>query len=476
MGQEITKSHFKPADFEQFQQQLSSETMLLKQLIRQGACSNLPPMAGLELESWLIDRNMQPSACNEFFLESLADPLANAELAKFNIEFNTHPINLTGDVLKTLHSQLNATWQQAAEHAEQLDTSLLMIGSLPTLEPSALNVNNMSSLNRYRALNKQILAARDKPINLDIIGVEHLKFDHHDVMLESATTSLQLHTQVPLNMAHHFYNASIIASAAMVAICANSPYLFGKQLWQESRIPLFEQAIETGGFNGVADGPLKRVSFGTSYANKSIFECFQENLEHFPILLPVDMNHEKIPFAHLKLHNGTIWRWNRPLLGEDPDGTPHIRIEHRTPAAGPTIIDTIANAAFYFGLTKHLCDEIMTSGLPLPFTTAKDNFYQAARHGLNGHITWSDGQRYRIHKLITTELIPRAMAGLQSLGIHSDDIKKTMAIIEHRAATQQTGSQWQQNFIQTCSDNFTDMTRQYLANQQQGKPVSQWTL
>jgi len=476
MGQEIAKAHFKAADFEQFHQQLSCETNLLKQMIMRGACSTQSPVAGLELESWLIDRNMQASATNDDFLASLADPLANAELAKFNIEFNTHPLSLTGDGLEKLHTQLDATWQRAAKHAETMDTALMMIGSLPTLRATSLNTHNMSDLNRYRALNEQILAARAKPINLDIIGVEHLQFDHHDVMLESATTSLQLHTQIPLEIAHHYYNASIIASAAMVAICANSPYLFGKQLWQESRIPLFEQAIETGGYGGAADGPLKRVSFGSCYANKSIFECFQENLEHFPVLLPVNLQHDDTLFAHLKLHNGTIWRWNRPLLGEDPDGTPHIRIEHRSPAAGPTIIDTIANAAFYFGLSKYLCDDIIANGLPMPFTQAKDNFYQAARHGLKGHIIWSDGQHHRIHTLITNTLIPYAISGLQSLGINSVDIEKYMAVIKHRSETQQTGSQWQQQFIQTHTTDFATMTRQYLAHQQQGKPVSQWTL
>lgn len=476
MGQEIKKSCFVDDDFSQFHHKLSIETNLLKQLIEQNDCSNKAPVAGLELEAWLIDKEMRPAAINEAFLADLNDPLVCAELAKFNIEFNTQPVPLTADALSQLHHQLQMTWQQAQYQAASHYSAILMIGSLPTLLQSDLNLTNMSDLNRYRALNEQILHARGNPIQLDITGVEHLKCEHHDVMLESATTSLQLHTQVPLSMAHHFYNASIIASAPMVALCANSPFLFGKHLWHESRIPLFEQAIETGGYDGAAYGPVKRVSFGTGYALKSIFECFQENLAHFPVLLPADLGQATDKFEHLKLHNGTIWRWNRPLIGFDNDGTPHIRVEHRTPAAGPTIVDTLANAAFYYGLAKDICDEIIIKGLPLPFSQAKDNFYQAARHGLNSHITWFNQQHCRLHHLIKTALIPRAINGLQSFGLAQQDIDYYMGVIEHRIENKQNGYQWQQQFMQTHPNNFAAMTHQYFLNQQQGKPVSEWTL
>lgn len=476
MGQEIEKSRFEKNDFEQFHQKLSIETALLKQTIEQNGCSNTPPVAGLELEAWLIDRDMRPAPVNEHYLETLKQPLANAELARFNIEFNTIPIQLTADIFSQLHTQLQRTWQHAAAYAEKLNISLLMIGSLPTLKQSDLNLNNMSDLNRYRALNEQILHARGKPIQLEITGDGHLKFEHDDVMLESATTSLQLHTKVPVDMAHYFYNASIIASAPMVAICANSPYLFGKQLWHESRIPLFEQAIEIGGYQGAVHGPVKRVSFGTDYAAKSIFECFQENLEHFPVLLPANLGAASEAFEYLRLHNGTIWRWNRPLIGFDQDGTPHIRVEHRTPSAGPTVIDTIANAAFYYGLAKNICDEIIDNGIPMPFTQAKDNFYQAARFGLNHHISWFDGQHYRIHHLLKTQLIPRAIAGLQTLGVSNNDIERYIAIIQHRAETKQTGSEWQRQFIQKYPGNFSEMTKQYLSNQNLGEPISRWPI
>jgi len=243
MGQEIPVSQFDQTDFNQFQQKLKQETALLKKMIEQKACSTRAPVAGFEIEACILNKNMQPSPTNAHFLTSLNNPLAFEELAKFNIELNSTPTPIAGNVFSRMHKQLQSTWDSAYQHAESLQNRLIMIGTLPTLKQSDLTLANMSDLNRYHALNKQILQSRGKPVNLEIIGNEHLKLDHHDVMLESAATSFQIHIQLPLNIAHHFYNASIMASAPMVALCANSPYLFAKDLWHESRVPLFEQAI-----------------------------------------------------------------------------------------------------------------------------------------------------------------------------------------------------------------------------------------
>ncbi len=475
MGQEISFSEFDRGDFDRFYQKLKLETQLLRNIIDKNGFSKRSPVAGFEIEAWILDRALQPSPINEYFLKTLNHPLAFEELAKFNIELNSSPTPLAEDAFSRMQKQLQSTWDSAFHHAQSLNNQLLMIGTLPTLRQDDLTLANMSNLNRYRALNEQILQSRGKPVHLDICGHEHLKLDHHDVMLESATTSFQIHIQVPLECAHHYYNASIIASAAMVASCANAPFLFGKDLWQESRIPLFEQAIETGGYAGAAQGPLKRVSFGTDYARQSIMECFTENLEHFPVLLPESMNTEPESFAHLKLHNGTIWRWNRPLIGFDEDGVPHVRIEHRTPAAGPSVLDSIANAALYFGLTQNLCEQIVEKGLPIPFSQAKDNFYQAARHGLDTHITWINGEKLRLHSLLHKELIDRAHSGLISLGISNSDCDFYLDIIRQRLDNRQTGSQWQRKFIQDHGKDFKLMTQTYLMNQQSGKTISEWS-
>jgi gamma-glutamyl:cysteine ligase YbdK (ATP-grasp superfamily) len=475
MGQEISLSHFNEGDFTRFHQKLEQETHLLEKLIAQKNCSHREPVAGFEIEAWLVNNDMRPSPINKHYLATLNDPLASTELAKFNIEFNCLPEPLTSHVFSALHQKLQSIWGKASQHADSLDHKIVMIGILPTLKQQDLHLGNMSDMHRYRALNEQVLQTRGEAIHIDISGAEHLKIKHYDVMLEAATTSFQTHIQLPLHIAHHFYNASIIVSAPMVALCANSPYLFGKELWHESRIPLFEQAVASGGFGGAAHGPLRRVSFGSDYARYSIIECFHENLLHFPVLLPVDQNCAIEVFGHLRLHNGTIWRWNRPLVGFDEDGTPHIRVEHRTPAAGPSVVDSIANAAFYYGLANNICKEIVAKGLPLPFAQAKDNFYQAARYGLDANIIWFDGTKHRLHQLLSSELLPRAMSGLRTLGVCDSEIDDYLDIIKQRVANKQNGCQWQRHTINQQHHDFTEMTRAYVKNQNTGNPVSDWT-
>ncbi|OAI10778.1 glutamate--cysteine ligase [Methylomonas koyamae] len=474
MGQEIRAATYQEADFQRFCQRLQAETELLGRLVAAKACSEAEPVAGFEIEAWLLDAQMRPAPANQAFLQSFGQPLAGPELAKFNIELNTPPQPLTGAAFATLHKQLQQTWHDAVRHARQMDLQLLAIGTLPTLEQGDLHLGNMSDMNRYRALNQQILQNRSRPICLDICGHEHLKLEHRDVMLEAATTSFQLHIQCPLSQAHHIYNASIIASAAMVAVAANAPYLFGKDLWAESRIPMFEQAIAAGGYSGAADGPLHRVSFGSDYARQSIQECFIENLQHFPVLLPEPFDDAAEAFRYLRLHNGTIWRWNRPLVGFDADGTPHIRVEHRTPAAGPTVIDMLANAAFFYGLVKNLADERAEGGAVLPFAQAKDNFYQAARHGLDCHVVWFGNRKQRLANLIEQELLPRAGLGLDALGIRNRDALDYLGIVRRRVASRQTGSQWQRRFIEAHPGQFGEMTQEYLQRQLGGEPVSSW--
>ncbi len=474
MGQEVRSHIYQPADFQRFQQQLAVETRLLEQLIIQGACSERSPVAGFEIEAWLLDDEMRPAPCNAAYLSSFNNPLASAELAKFTIELNTPPAPLMDKALTRLNEDLLSTWQQADRHARNMQLQLLMIGTLPTLRQDDLHLGNMSDMNRYRALNEQVLKSRNKPIHLDIVGHEHLKIDHYDVMLEAAATSFQLHLQCPLSLTVHYYNASILASAPLVALCANAPFMFGNDLWHESRIPLFEQAVAAGGLGGAAYGPLWRVSFGSDFARHSIFECFAENLAHFPVLLPEYFVTEPENFQHLRLHNGTIWRWNRPLVGFDDNGTPHIRIEQRTPSAGPTVIDTIANAAFFYGLCQNLCEQLQTQRTLLPFAQAKDNFYQAARHGLETQIVWLNEQKQRLPQLLENELLPRAALGLQSLHINAADITLYLDIIRQRVASLQNGSTWQYRFMQKYPGDFVAMTRCYLDNQRRNRPVGEW--
>jgi gamma-glutamyl:cysteine ligase YbdK (ATP-grasp superfamily) len=475
MGQEIDKTYFSETDFENFRRRLEEETALLARLIRDGRCSSAGPVTGFELEAWLVDPAMNAAPINAEFLAAFDEPLACPELARFNVEFNTEPHGVKGAVLSELHAELQGLWARASAMAETLGAGLVAIGILPTVRETELNLGVISAMNRFRALNEQVLAARgQQPLKLDIGGHEHLESLHTDVMLEAATTSFQIHLQVPLARVREYFNAAILASAPLVGVAANSPFLFGKDLWSETRIPLFEQAVDVGGYRGAAHGPVHRVSFGTGYAQHGIAEQFEENLQHFPVLLPILSETPPEEFAHLRLHNGTLWRWNRALVGFDPDGTPHVRIEHRVMPAGPSLVDMIANAAFFYGLAESFVEEHWERNIPYP--QAKDNFYQVARHGLHGSVVGRDGEKRRLDAWVLHELLPLAEAGLRRLGLAGTDIGYYLGIVERRTATGLTGSEWQRRFIARHPKDFAALTREYLNHQRTGDPVHQWPL
>ena len=476
MGQEINQTQFSPDDFRAFEAKLAQESALLRKQLAAGRFADSGYVGGFELESWLVDHNYFPAPINEAYLARLNHPLVVPELSKFNVELNGTPQTLNGQALSRMEAELTQTWQHCLDVAHELDASLVMIGILPTIHQSQLVLKNVSPLNRYYALNEQVLRQRaGKPITIDIAGHEHLSIVHHDVMLEAATTSFQVHLQTPASEAVRYYNASIILSAPIVAACANSPFLFGKDLWDETRIPLFEQAVDLGGFHGLED-PERRVTFGSGYLIDSPYECFEENLQHYPVLLPICFDTPPEAFSHLRLHNGTIWRWNRMLIGLDGAGTPHLRMEHRVIPSGPSIVDQIANAALYLGLAHFYAQDALAPEARIPFEAARDNFYRAARDGLSARITWLDGMETEIRSLLLDELIPQAVHALKQLGIDRDEAEHYLSIVRARVASGQTGTAWQRAYAQNTNRDFLLLSAAYLREQRSGKPVHEWDL
>lgn len=481
MGQEIDQTAFSRQDFDTFRQRLREETALLAEFFEQQRFDQGPPVAGFELEAWLVDRQLRPAPLNQAFLERLHSPLVSPELATFNVEFNVAPAALAGTSLSTLEQELQDGWQAGCATARELAAELVMIGILPTVENTDLVMGNLSAMNRYVALNSEILRLRGgRPLKLDIHGKDILRAEHSDVMLESATTSFQIHLQVSPALAVRAYNASLIASAPLLAVSANSPYLFGKDLWAETRIPLFEQAVEVGGYEDDAHGPMRRVTFGSGYARQSILECFRENLDHYPVLLPTLFDSPPQQFEHLRLHNGTLWRWNRPLIGFNADGRPHLRIEQRVVPAGPTIADAIANAALYYGLTQALCERQPAPETALPFAQARDNFYACAQHGLDAHIVWLDGQKHQAQSLLRRVILPLAHQGLSTLGIASKDAAHYLGIIEARVQNACNGAAWQRAYMAkhgaTNGTGIQQLLSAYLKRQHSGVPVHEWDI
>ena len=267
-------------------------------------------------------------------------------------------------------------------------------------------------------------------------------------MLEAANTSLQIHLKVSAENACGVYNISQALSAPMVAASANAPLLFGQLLWQETRIPLFEQSIRIDSFRAADGSPIGRATFGTGYAKQSLLEPFLENLDGYRVILPLSLDEDADQLPHLRLHNGTLWRWNRPLIGFSEGGEPHLRIEHRVCSAGPSIKDIIANIALYAGAAIEFAESNMEIETMLPFKTAKDNFYRAARYGLDAEIVWLDGKTYNIRKCLLEEVLPKAVSGLTRLGVDRSDIDYFLGeVLYQRLCTGQTGAVWQSTFV-----------------------------
>lgn len=478
MGQEIDRSSFAPEDFARFEERLREETALLADALDGGRFSADSGWAGLELEAWLIDADGRPAPLNEPFIQALRHPLVVPELARFNIELNSTPLRLHGDALSRMQDELGRLWRDCGHcAAERFHADLLMIGILPTLRESDLSLACMSPLKRYAALNEQILRYRGgRPIRLDIRGRAHWRATHHDVMLEAAATSFQLHLQVAPREAPRFYNAALILSAPMVAASANSPYLFGRDLWDETRIPLFEQAVALDETPGPVCRAPRRVGFGTGYVRDSILECFRENLALHPVLLPLLGTEAADRLGHLRLHNGTIWRWNRPLVGFDAAGTPHLRIEHRVMPAGPGVVDAIANAALFFGAVHALARQPEAPETRLTFDHACTNFYAAARDGLEAEATWLDGRRGRLRELLLQAILPLARQGLLALDIDARETAYYLDIIAARVAGGRNGAAWQRAFVARHGSDMAALTAAYRYWQQSGLPVHQWGL
>lgn len=469
MGQEIKQNQFSEHDFNLFNEKLRLETAYLETLFIQNKLSNVGPVAGFEIEAWLINNKGEPLAKNQLFLDTLNDPMVVHELSQFNIELNIEPEKIHGDVFSQMQTSLQNTWEKCQLTARKIDAEILMIGILPSVRESDLTIANMTKSNRYKALNEQVLMLRNGvPLHLDIHSHEQLKADHFDVMLESAATSFQIHLQTPLSQARSMFNKAQLLSAPMIAATANSPYLFGHELWEETRIPLFEQSVECG------DLAHRRVSFGDHYIEESLFENFTENLNDYPVLVPNISEKDISAMSHLRFHNGTIWRWNRPLLGFDDDGTPHLRIEHRVIPAGPTVVDSIANAAFFYGLMFGLSDDDPLSDLPFPL--AKENFYHCAKDGLHALVDWPGIDETSIQTILLKRLIPIARTGLSNLKISSADIDNYLGIIEKRVSNGQNGAQWQRHFVQRYGRDMKALTLQYLHHQNSGLAVAEWPI
>jgi hypothetical protein len=475
MGQEIGRTTFDAIDFDRFAERLREETHHLLDWARAGGFRDERYVAGFELEAWLLDHAGMPYPINEAFLTVLADTMVVPELSRFNIEVNGTPQVLRPGALQAMEAELDATWRRAQAVAHGMDAQLAIIGIPPTLREADLTLATMSAMNRYVALNEQVIRQRaGQPLRIHIEGEEALDLGRSDVMLEAATTSFQLHLQVPERESARYYNASLLTCGPLLALATNSPLLFGRRLWQETRIPLFEQSVDLGGYGGLGDLSARRVSLGRGYVHRTLIELFRENLELFPVLLPMSLDEPAERFPHVRLHNGSIWRWVRPLIGFDAQGEAHVRIEQRVLPSGPTLPDMMANAAFYFGLAHALARRQEPPEQIVGFDAVRRNFYQAARYGLQARLTWLDGCVHPARRLLL-ELLPQARAGLADLGLGTEEAERYFGLLEARIETGQTGADWLVSHWRRCHGDDIQLMADYLENQRSGAPVHEWS-
>ncbi|QSB14771.1 glutamate--cysteine ligase [Natronosporangium hydrolyticum] len=446
------------------------------------------PMTGLEIELDLIDGDAQPAMRNAEVLASLADPTFQTELGQFNLELNARPRLIEGDGLAAYEADLADSLGRADQRAAKVDASLLMIGILPTLTPAHTVLENLSPNPRYRLLNEQIVAARGEDIALDIRGVERLQATTESIGPEAAGTSVQCHLQVAPETFASYWNAAQAIAAAQVAVGANSPYLFGRRLWHETRIVLFEQSTDTRPDELKAQGVRPRAWFGERWI-ASIFDLFEENVRYFPPLLPICEDEDPVEVLHtggvprlgeLRLHNGTVYRWNRPIY-DVMAGRPHLRVENRVLPSGPTVVDLLANAAFYFGLTRTLAEEDRPIWSQLTFSDAEENFHTASRHGITALVHWPRLGELPVSDLVLERLLPKAYEGLDRYGVAAPIRDRLLRIIEQRCLTRRNGAVWQIEAVEAAERRGYSrpaalqlMLQQYAAHQRTNEPVHSW--
>lgn len=474
MGQEIQSPSFSEADYEAFRTRLRQETAVLKGWFDERHLNHGgTPTVGLELEAWLVDENHLPAPRNMDFFAETRDPDIVAELACFNFEINAPARPLSGDAFSRTRADLEARWDLCRSAGGRLSITPVAIGILPTVRDEMLQLDWMSESNRYHALNAELLRRRGgKPLHICIEGHEQLNYRCDHIMLEAACTSLQAHLRVGQDEAARLYNAAILAAGPLVAATANSPFLHGKSLWAETRVPAFEQATATECFRDKAGRNVRRVTLGTGYVRESLLELFVENLS-YPNLLPA-LQDETSRLPHLRLQNGTIWRWVRPILGFDSEGAPHLRLEHRVMPGGPSLADTVANLALCHGLVLGLGTADTPPERATSFAEARENFYACARHGLDAQMRWA-GRTVNVQALLLEELLPMARRALRDAGIDAGDLDTLFRdTLQPRLRTGRTGAQWQRSFMACNGSNFQALTERYVALQAGGAPVHEW--
>jgi gamma-glutamyl:cysteine ligase YbdK (ATP-grasp superfamily) len=492
VGEDVAARAFSREDRQQYREKLQRCLDVFGRMLGEARFDFERPLTGLEIEFNLVDEAHNPAMRNEEVLNEIASGAYQAEVGQFNIELNARPGPLGGTTIDDLEAALRASLNDADARAQAIGAHIVMIGVLPTLLPAHLSANALSANPRYALMNEQIFAARGEDLHIEIDGPERLSMYADTIAPEAACTSVQLHLQVSPQDYAPVSNAAQTIAGVQVALGANSPFLFGKELWRETRIALFEQATDTRQPELKAQGVRPRVWFGERWIT-SVFDHFEENVRYFPALLPVCEDEDPVTalargdiprLSELRMHNGTVWRWNRPVY-DVQRGRPHLRVENRVLPAGPTIADVMANGAFYYGLVRVLAAQDRPVWSQMSHAAAEENFNEGARRGIHAQLYWPGVGTVPVTELVLRHLLPLAHQGLTEWGVDGQITDRLLGIIERRCISHRNGAEWQTETFHRIDaeprpldrhDALREMLRRYVEHMHSNEPVDTWPI
>ncbi len=480
---------------QQFVRSLLNDVKALEYMLKNDWFESGITRIGAEQEMCLVDdETYKPALIAMEALEKMKRyPWVETELAKFNLETNLTPRVFKGDCLTKLDKENFDKLQKIKERLVKMNTKVVLTGILPTLTKSHMTIDNLTPKPRYYALMDALSKNLENgaTFQLKLEGIDELRITHDSPMLEAVNTSFQVHLQVSPDNFVQMYNIAQALAGPVMAIAANSPIVFGKRLWHESRIALFQQALDTRSSKDHLREQQTRVHFGKDWLYKSVLEIYREDISRFRVLLAGDVKEDSLAeikagnvpkLRSLQVHNSTVYRWNRPCYGVSDNGKPHLRIENRVLPAGPTTADEIANAAFWLGCMVGMADKVKDVKELMSFADVSDNFLKAAKYGIDSNFTWFNDKKYSACQLILKELLPLARHGLALHKINPADIDKYLGIIEGRAKKHTNGARWQlRAYTEFCKrltkdESLTALTKLIVENQEKGIPVHKWKL
>lgn len=475
-----------------FIRHLLNDVQALEHMLDEGWFETSPIRIGAEQEICLVDKTtLKPAPIALKVLKKLKEyPWATTEIAQFNLENNFTPLEFTGDALHRMEMENLEQMQIVRDVVKRCGGLTVLTGILPTIRKFDLELSNLTPMPRYRALIEAINSQLEKTsYELNLAGIDELLVRHDSPLMEALNTSYQVHLQVTPATFVPLYNIAQAMAAPVMAIAANSPLVFGKRLWHESRIALFQQALDVRNSRDHMRERAPRVNFGNRWLDESILEIYREDIARFRVLLGADIQEDSLKciaekrtpqLKALQVHNGTVYRWNRPCYGISPNGQPHLRIENRVLPAGPTIIDQTANAAFWLGLVTGMAHEYKDIRQHISWSDVRDNFFKAAKFGIDTKFTWFNDRKVSCCELIQEELLPIARRGLESRGIIQHDIDRYLGVIEERAKLHRNGARWQLRAYTKLREELnqdealSSLTASIIKNQLTEQPVHTW--